>query len=108
MIGYPEPHHVYLADTAILAFTLFPQVQTRYPVGCGEVDAVYSTDIPLLYDIEFRAPFKEDSNGKTVRHMIDVDEDERYLAKNILFDNGIELCQQYLKDWCDRHGLQLK
>jgi len=88
--GYPLPEHVYLAKSLILVFTLFPCVQDSHKAQVDEIEeseynprkSYYNPDEPLYYDIEFRIPFKE-KNGAVVKHPLDIDIDEWYLAKRV-------------------------
>lgn len=105
-IGYPEPEHIYLADTPILAFTIFSRLQEHHLQQSSdevELECHYNPDLPLFYDIEFRYPFKEDSQGNVVKCADDSPNiDDWYLAKNVDLDTARKLCADFLFDWCQR------
>lgn len=109
MNGYPEPEHIFLGKTPFLAFTLFPKHQDSHkPQPHEEYDAsdcFYNPDEPLYYDIEFRAPFKEDANGKVVTCPIDINIDDWYLAKRVDLETARKLCAEFLDSWCKEKGL---
>lgn len=108
MNGYPEPEHIYLGNSSILVFTLFPQRQESHPLSeYNPNESFYKPDEPLLYDIEFRAPFKEDAEGNVVRHPFDIPIEDWYLAKGVTIDVAHQMCDDFISQWCNDKGLAL-
>lgn len=111
MNGYPEPEHIYLGKSSICVFTLFPQPQASHPLQnhseYNSDESFYKPNEPLLYDIEFRVPFKEDENGHIVKAPIDIPLEQWYLAKGVDIDVARQMCNDFIVQWCKNKGLAL-
>ena len=110
MNGYPEPHHIYLGKSSIIVLTFFPKPQAGHPLqNSSEYEQTkgrvfYDASQPLRYDIEIRHPFNE-KDGVVFDDYSDVD--EWYLAKDVSFDEALHLSNQFIEEWCAKHGLAI-